>query len=74
MTYSESHQNISDNLQAIASDENKLREELKRIRDTQSYLEQGYASFEHYCNAELAVWGGYVRVQGILTSEGWEAP
>lgn len=73
MSYSESHQNISNNLQAIAGEQSQLIQQLKMVRDTQSYLQQGYLSFEAYCDAELASWGGYVRVQSLLMSGG-DAP
>ncbi|HEY9804144.1 MAG TPA: hypothetical protein V6D25_27685, partial [Leptolyngbyaceae cyanobacterium] len=40
--------------------------EVLQMRDSELYLEAGYADFKEYCHRELSAWGGYRRITQLL--------
>ncbi|ALF55736.1 hypothetical protein ACX27_27410 [Nostoc piscinale CENA21] len=68
--FSTRDRNINQKFFALSAESKELRENLKLMRDSKLYLEKGYFTFQDYCDAELARFGGYSRVERLLGQEG----
>ncbi|MFN6569183.1 hypothetical protein [Dendronalium sp. ChiSLP03b] len=65
-SYSILNTSIKETFTAIDRFEWQALEEILQMREKQLYREAGYKSFEQYCQAELAAWGGYRRINQLL--------
>ncbi|MDZ8106716.1 MAG: hypothetical protein RM338_14015 [Nostoc sp. DedQUE12a] len=65
-SYSILNDSIKETFTAIDRFEWQAVDEILQMRENQLYREAGYKTFEQYCQAELAAWGGYRRINQLL--------
>ncbi|MBD2616378.1 hypothetical protein H6G94_35010 [Nostoc punctiforme FACHB-252] len=65
-SYSILNDSIKETFTAIDRFEWQTVDEILQMRENQLYREAGYKTFEQYCQAELAAWGGYRRINQLL--------
>ncbi|RCJ17964.1 hypothetical protein A6770_33435 [Nostoc minutum NIES-26] len=66
LPYNVLNESIKETFTAIDRFEWQALEEILQMREKQLYREAGHKSFEQYCQAELAAWGGYRRINQLL--------
>lgn len=66
--YFQINSSIKETFESISLFECHLAHELRTIRDNKLYRHGNYKSFEEYCESELNAWGGYRRVNQLITA------